>query len=58
MHAFLRRNDRYQYHETPKMEKKFPGSRHKFPGKREILKPQISREISRPEFPGGNTSRW
>ena len=30
--------------------KKFLGSRLKFPGKREISKPQISR----PEFPGGN----
>ena len=36
--------------------KNFPGSRHKFPRKREILKPLISREIFRPDIPGGNTS--
>ena len=36
--------------------KKFPGSRHKFPGKREVQKPQIFKEISRPNFPEGNTS--
>ena len=41
--------------ETLKMEKKFPGSRHKFPGKREISKPQISQEICRLDFPVGNT---
>ena len=28
----------------------------KFPGKREIQKSQISWEVSRPDFPGGNTS--
>ena len=34
--------------ETDKMKKNVQGSRRKFPGKREILKPQISR----PDFPG------
>ena len=42
--------------ETLKINKKFPGSRHKFPGKREISEPQISWEISRLDFPGGNTT--
>ena len=31
-------------------------SRHKFPGKRKISKPQISREISRPDLQGGNSN--
>ena len=44
--------------ETLKMEEKFPGSRHKFPGIREISKPQISREIFRSDFPGGNTTYY
>ena len=41
--------------ETLENENKFPGSRHKFPGKWEISKPRISREIFRPDFPEGNT---
>ena len=44
MHGFLRRNDSTT--ETLKMEKNFPGFQHKFPGKR---------EISRPDFPGNTT---
>ena len=36
--------------------KNFPGSRHYFPGKRKISKPQISRGVCRPDFLGGNTS--
>ena len=40
--------------ETLKMEKNFPGSQHKFPGKRETSKPQIFWEIFRPDLPGGN----
>ena len=38
------------------MQKNFPGSRHKFPGKREVSKPQIFWEISCSDFPGRNTT--
>ena len=37
-----------------KMYQNFPESRHKFPWKREIEKPQISRKISRPAVQGEN----
>ena len=40
--------------ETLKMEQNFPGSRHKFRGKRETSKPQSFREVFRPDFPAGN----